>query len=198
MDLICQPYIGSSYQQCLGRARARVCVALVQGSERVSSHKRPQSLSRLAGMRSCARPPSELRMPCCGAPIGPTASYSFQQRLAAQGMRVRSETGPQLISEMVRKQLGIDCSVLMVRVLGPQIAELFNRILSVLLGMHNRALGPYGAWPRSTAPWCPVICARSLCPTANPSGSCNCLRLWTGQLKCQLLLPCIAWNASLQ
>lgn len=34
-----------------------------------------------------------------------------------QGMRVRPD-GPQLISEMVRKYLGIDCSVLM----GPNIA----------------------------------------------------------------------------
>jgi glycerol-3-phosphate dehydrogenase len=31
---------------------------------------------------------------------------------ALQGMRVRPE-GPQLISELVRKELGVDCSVLM-------------------------------------------------------------------------------------
>ena len=37
---------------------------------------------------------------------------------ALQGMRVRPE-GPQLISEMVRRTLGIDCSVLM----GANIAE---------------------------------------------------------------------------
>lgn len=38
--------------------------------------------------------------------------------LPVQGMRVRPE-GPQLISELVRKELGLDCSVLM----GANIAE---------------------------------------------------------------------------
>ena len=37
---------------------------------------------------------------------------------APQGMRVRAE-GPQLLSELVRKELGLDCSVLM----GANIAE---------------------------------------------------------------------------
>ena len=52
------------------------------------------------------------RGPICAPPLARTChAWRTPPALAtAQGMRVRPD-GPQLISELVRKELGIDCSV---------------------------------------------------------------------------------------